>query len=1120
MDSAKVKKWLGYLNRSDTNKKAVLAGILDECAFEDLEAIYSRSPQIFKGLLSLSFLKRNSYAQVYGSNIQPRRSINEYLGLLVYVIKRNASLINQFVPMKRAVDSAVLTGDYARARKLIDTINNKVSHSYWAATYQIKIERLEKGLTACSNLYNKLFQENNTIAQYIYYCAFKSSSLDFLQEDVKRVLWSPTKPNAEFVNNYLISHCMPYMGFTEGEWMCTDMNSSIIDLYNNLVNFLPNLSEETVNDPYVKKYLRELNACVDDNYVQKLCCLYGVINTPVIDTERNVIIDSFVISNYATALEQSQRYLEHHVDDFEIQVINLQSLLHMNGAVPPVNNDSTLLERIRYHYFEIIIHRTNQNFHKRKLMNICRSQYHIEGVRYLYALLEGVETDDVTMLYKSTWKFLPYNSPFDARLFAKKKERLAYIQSLSFEKSFWDDVFDNNVLTLTADCYELSLACNSNDALFTAVLEGYSNATISPYQKDLVATFIFNYYVDKQQYRDGIVFYVESKLEDDALVIGSRDKDTILAILDDKELFKQIPLELSIFAEMVGADADTIYFIYKKYLKQCGVARASEIVVDGDIKQRYFLERVAVIKVLTLHVLRFKSVLQVMEERSAICTNLYDYYQDKRINDEISSICRDIKIMELNNQVDESKIYVDVRSIRERESVKAKELYDMFESATNQVAYHDIVLGGIINRLQSSGFRANFAELDENGNLKDVDGNIEMVNYRKEVLTQIFIAIREQFLFNPKYGLDNYLSTRIRHGTLVNQLRNHFEESYLVTNTIDNIYSHNEHWVGNQFHLRDEKALQCLQLFETFSRGIDSIITEIKDSYIQVKTEDHKEKEQGCFDFDKVFFESDIDHLLVDKSMISFDVCFDLVVESLWRRTEKCLDSMRVKLAVAQTEMLSQLHTLQHDVVSVVGAGSTDVSCFNDAIGYCQNGIQNDFQIVTKWFKRSNYEDFDFTIGQVIETSTGFIRRNNKNMLTTRVKDDSTITLQGRYFGTLYDIFHDMLNNALDYEKSSHINGECSIDVSEEDGYIHIQVRNPILEDDIDSLNNKVNKINSELEAMLHTGKSRDEGNSGCSKIFNAVTYHLGSSNNSYINAIEDNHFVVRIVIDTTPIKI
>ena len=1119
MNTAVVKKWLGYLNDPKTNKKSVLVGILDECTYEELELIYNKSHSIFKGLLSLSYLKRSSYAQIYNNSIQPRRSIKDYIGLLVYVVKKNASLINQYIPMRQAVDSAVLVGDYTKARKLIDTINKELSYSYWAATYLIKIERLDKGLNACSNLYNELYMENKTIVQYFYYCAFRSSSLDFLLDDVKRVLWPEKTPDAEFVNNFLISHCMPYLGFSEGEWMCTDMNSSIIDLYNNLINFLPNLSEDTLNDNSVRSSLRELNTSINDKYVKKLCYLYKIDDIPVIEADRTAIIDLFITRNYAATLEKSEQYLQQHIDDFEIQSINLKSLSHLDGQIIEPATNGTLIEKIRYHYLEILTHKTSQSFHKRKLLNICRSQYHIQGVRYMYALIDGLESNDISMLYATTWKHLPYNSPFDSNLFAKKEDGLAYIHTLSGAKDFWNQVFEENPTTLSSECYELSVASNTGDVLFAVLLEKYNSAAIPSYLKDLVASFIFNYYIDKQKYKEGICFYVESKLKDDALTIGLKDKNIIIAMLDNKELSRESPLELSVFAEMVGADAETLYFIYKKYLKQCGVNRASEIIVNGDGKQYYFLERVAVIKVLTLHVLRFKSVLQVMEERSAICSNLYDYSQSKKINDEISAICRDIKIMELNNQVDESKIYVDIKSIKERELVKAKELYDMFESATNQVAYRDIVIGEFISRLNSSGLPAAFAELDENGQLKDFSGKIEMVNYRKDVLTQIFLAIREQFLFNPKYGLDNYLSTRIRHGTLVNQLRNQFEECNLVTNTVNNIYSHNEYWVSNQFRLEGSKSLQSFQLFETFSRDIDNIIIEIKDSYIQVKTEKNKEKERGCFDFDKCYFEDDIDRLLVDKSMNSFDVCFDLVLECLWQRTEQCLETMRDKLLIAQTDMLSLLHTLQRDMVTLVGAGSNGVISFNDTIGYCQNGIQKDLQIVTKWFKRSSYVDFDFTIGQVIETSIGFIRRNNKNMLKTCVDDSSITTLQGRYFGTLYDIFHDMLNNALDYEKESHIGGECNIKVAEEDGFLHIQVSNPIRENDIELLTQKVNKINSELEVMLRTGKSRDEGNSGCSKIFNAVNYHLGSSHNTYINVISERCFIVKIEIDVTPIR-
>ena len=186
--------------------------------------------------MSLSYLKRANYSQVYNTSIQPRREVKDYIGVLVYVIKRNAVLLNRYVAKKRKVDKAVLNGDYNKARELIKEVNQTISASYWAAVYEIKLERLQNGLAECTNLYNRMFKENQTVVQYIYYCAYRSSSLEFLLDDVKRVLLSGNQPYEEFLNNYLISHCMPYLGFQEGEWICTDMNSSIIDLYNNFTS--------------------------------------------------------------------------------------------------------------------------------------------------------------------------------------------------------------------------------------------------------------------------------------------------------------------------------------------------------------------------------------------------------------------------------------------------------------------------------------------------------------------------------------------------------------------------------------------------------------------------------------------------------------------------------------------------------------------------------------------------------------------------------------------------------------------------------------------------------------------------------------------------------------------
>lgn len=1121
MDKTKVTKWIGVLNNPSYSKRDVLAAILEDCTYDELESIYKRSPNLLKGLLSLSYLKRTSYNQIFTSNVKPRRELKDFIGVVAYVVKRNAALINKYIEYRIRVERAILTGQYEQARQLIETINTTISYSYWAATCLIKIARLEKGLNECTDLYNKLCDNNNTITRQIYYCAYRSSSLDFLDEDLKRVLAPSTKEYSEFVNNFLITHCMPYWGVKEGDWICADTNSSIIDFYNNFLVFLPNLSETTIKDASVSYCLNELNSCINDQYLSKICYLYGITETPVLDSERNDITEAYLHDYYDFVIEKAAPYLTKTIDDFEIQSYYLKSLFFQGFEIAPLKKDSPLIDKIRYYYYNIISHSENQAVDKRRLINLCRSQYYLQGVRQLYTIIEGVESLDIYNLYFNTWKYSSFNSPIDVCFYAENDVRLEYIDNVCDHSESWKQIFNPNHSSLSKDSFELSLASEQGDRVFNYLLTKWNEGEVAPYLKDAVATFLLDQYLKSQKYKQGVCFFVENRLKDKGLVIGIREDESLSVLYNNNDLAKEIPLELSIFAEMVGADADTIYFIYKKYLNQCGVAKASEIVIDGNAKQKYFLENVAVPKVLTLHVRKLKSVRQVMEERSAICTNLYEHFQDKRMNDEISAICRDIKIRELNNQVDESKIFVDVQSIKEHDSQEAQTLFEMFASATNQVAFKDIYYGEIIAQLATRGVQSAFVELDEKGALKVKEGPMELVNYRKDVLTQIFYTIRDQFLFNPKYGLDNYLSTRIRHGTLINQLRNHFEERNLVTNTIGGEYTINDYWISKQFKIKNTDALQCIELFKSFSKGIDKIITTIKDSYIQVRTEENNTKEVGCFDFDKKHFSDDIESLLLKSTLNTFDSCFSAIVDCLWQQTEKCLEIMREKLNDAQAKMISLLHSLQKDVVDVVGDNHYKINDFKDAISYCQNEIQNDFQIVNKWFKKSNYVDFDFTIGQVIDTSLGFIRRNNTYMPNPQVNVTSTSVLQGRYFGPLYDIFHDILNNALDYEKLHEMRQKWIIDVAEVDGSMHIKVSNPIRKDDVESLKLKVEEINKTLDEMLYEGKSRKEGNSGCLKIFNAVNYHLGSSNNQYKNEIDENEnkFVVNVVIELKPIK-
>ena len=57
---------------------------------------------------------------------------------------------------------------------------------------------------------------------------------------------------------------------------------------------------------------------------------------------------------------------------------------------------------------------------------------------------------------------------------------------------------------------------------------------------------------------------------------------------------------------------------------------------------------------------------------------------------------------------------------------------------------------------------------------------------------------------------------------------------------------------------------------------------------------------------------------------------------------------------------------------------------------------------------------------QVIDTSLGFINRNNKISLKTEFEGNSTTILHGNYFGTIYDIFHDIYD-IIEEAMQSHI---------------------------------------------------------------------------------------------------
>lgn len=1113
MDRQKVSQILSYLNSNRYDKRLILSYFISNCNYDEMEAVYERAPRIYRGLLSLSFLKRSKLENVFQGSPLYFGSPVDYIEKACFIVGKHADIINQYVKESIEVDRAMLKGDYEKARFKIKAIEKIAGASFWAAMYNIKIERLERGLNACIKLHNDYYRKSQQMVKWMMNAAFRSSSLDYSDPTVD-LLANPENTDGEKAFNEVMRvFCFPWKGINEGEWMCYGVTTSIIDMYNGLILYLPNLKEESRDNERVKKSIGHLVPIISDPYLHKLAQLWGIYNNYRNDAQRDTIIYSYSIGDYQKVIKMAMPYLEECPEDFELLRICFQAMVLARMTMPEFNREGNIIDRIKYYLCSIIYHKGNLYNNIRMLRGICHSQHLIRGMMLLDVIVDSLNMRYLYGQFDENWKYNKFLDVTDSLYY--KENRRKYLLSLPLATQYVERIFKKEQHQLTPDYLEVSIAEQEGSYIYDNTEECIRNNSVPSFLLDAAHTYIFDELVRKELYREAVVFYVNARINDISIdFIITRDQKR--SINSNKEqLSSEIPLEFAIYMQMINEDEHTIYFAYKKFLKHEKVKRASELKTIDSSLLRYFLSNVATMRILTYHVLQFKTEDDVMDERIQILSNLNESFGDKTYTEEISSISRDKKIRELNTHVDESKIYVDIQSIKDNELTEVQPLFDNYEAAESQAKL-----------LKKSGE----AEMLEY--FRDIDSNVdiiyvgvtpkqrEVINYKLDVLSKIFKIVRNQFLFNPKSGLDNYLSTRIRHGTLVNKLRNSFEIANLVTNTINGEYSSNDFWIIRKFGLRDVKVLECMELFSQFSAQIDGIISRIKNDYIQVQTEDVKDKDSGCFDYQIEFFDNDINDLLSRTDIVTNEDCIDALLTILWKHTENCLESVKYRLSEAQVEMLEALKQLEKKIVDIVGTGNDAWGEFYDTVIQCQNALQTDVQAVIAWFKLSSYVDFTFTIDQVISSCISFVKDNNRNPINIIVKQNTDRDeLRGEYFGTLYDMFHDLLNNAQDNENETKVGGDCVINVSQEAGYLNVRVSNPIATSIEKELIEKVKKTNESLAALLIRGRSRADNNSGCTKIFNAVHNHLGSWNNKYTNLVENHRFVASISIEIDKIK-
>ena len=461
----------------------------------------------------------------------------------------------------------------------------------------------------------------------------------------------------------------------------------------------------------------------------------------------------------------------------------------------------------------------------------------------------------------------------------------------------------------------------------------------------------------------------------------------------------------------------------------------------------------------------------------------------------------------LAQQVNDSKIHVDVQSLINNEFDTEKLMFDTYtEIDENLEMFEQKNIEGLLD----------FMTQQYEGKPFLVKFELPTVKYKRILFHQMILSIRDKFLFDPRYGLDKYLSARIRHGTLITQLRNHFLLHSFVTNKKEGgEYSRISPWTQQRMTtLQDVTKKAINDRLLQFTEWIDEQLRLVKEVKIQIKTERSEGKDGGLFDYS----ESLIADMIVDlesDSYESFDAFVHTAIGILWKWTVKVLEDVRNYFQEYKETVLQEMTNLQNDIMQLMVNAPMLANNFKDAITTCRTEFQSDISVVSSWFKPEKSKVRFFSVQQAVDTSLSVINKINQNSLSfDNININDTCNYSGDYFNAFHDVFHDMMNNILGYEtKRPELKGKGQIVINNIKGVLFIEVSNPIDNKDQEDIQ-KILDEQQNFPLLIAGGKTRKEVNSGCVKIYSTIMYTLGG-NNKYENTIENGCFIAKIQIDT-----
>lgn len=1012
------------------------------------------------------------------------------------ILDINYKIINNFIDIEDKYDFYLLTGDYDNAIKIIDLIEKEYGISCWSLEQKINLCELKYGTDAQRDFTSAITRNENISAGvrllllYYGWRAEKNMSFRLYNYSFRR-LCEEDEEHFWLKANYYGSSTFKDLASI----LDRDENSSLIDIYQTFLKICQYVF--TSNDPELlntlKKSLQYTKRINDIRLSNLRTLLLHDFSEIIVNTAALQILDSYTIGKYEEVVFSIVKAFNQGDLQADYPEILVRACIKGELAVPYIGDN--LLAKIVSNMQVILLKGERYGEAVEELQKIV-STYQSQKwtARINSFLLEEQFSKAINKIkvgFINTFSGNPrqgyYILPDKRQAFFERLE-IAFplspsvrLQSIMVDYDTSIDELDK--LELPAERknrYLAKLYCRIGE--IEKAKETYEQLICN---SDPISTHdaiigLLNCLTDLKEYPEAIKLIAECAIKNTNNLVGLPVKRVLNEIegIGRHNLWQDINLSISYhaYSKLFGADKDGIMAVAcEKFLRAHGYKRPSEIDPNNISKEAliYYLRKVCAIPILDASC-EYAGSDEVEKERILVCQSLslLDTKNAERYSSEIKAITQRIAIKQNIRKIEDSKIYVDTEGIKACLSKMLGESFERFMSLEGHNLDNFVI------------------------ELKRVipDMKFRIFNDEKyELFRSMFLEFRNHFTAT-EYGLENCLSTGIRHGVLAASLRKPLEVTNLITvkDASTGQYLENEYWKEKLAALGGEELNLVIKSLSNFSKDADQLIELLRTKWIQIRTEERND--EGLFDFQ--FNKEEVKKLQKEcEEATSFEEYSELMLSYFWDLTNKALVNIRQRIDLDLKRQFNNIFdSLQRDISCIVNLNKNTLNELFGSIAKARTDMQYELHRIANWFERSSESKIaDYEIELPISIGIEIIN----NIHPTRriepvVTIDSKLQLKGNTLRSVVDVIYILLENAIKHSYLAREELELSIKCQEEDDYVELTIVNNVSEevkkstnlDSLDALKITINNGNS-LE------KARSEGGSGYFKIAKIMKYDL-----------------------------